>query len=179
MLMSRADIWITFSPGTERSRSPKFCAGEVAMASAPMTLMVAGALTSEVSEREAVTTTSSPRMATFSVIAGTWTVPDAGAVTSWLTVPNPLRPALTRYDPAGTAVKVYAPSEPVVWKRFTPAPVSWTLAPGRSAPDSSTTVPDTLAPLLGCACAGTATATRALSARTPPVVRQRLIGRPP
>ena len=59
MLTSRADTWVTLTPGTARSRSPMFVAGEFWMVALLMMLTAAGALTSCSSTREAVTTTCS------------------------------------------------------------------------------------------------------------------------
>ena len=55
-LMSRADIWITFTPGTERSVSAMFCAGCAASCSLVTTLIVAGASISFCSTLEALST---------------------------------------------------------------------------------------------------------------------------
>ena len=82
------------SPGTPRSRSPKFCAGDVSMTSLLRTVMVAGALMSWVSVLLALTTTSSPCTATLRVNGGTWTVP-APTVTSRVPGPKPPRFAVT------------------------------------------------------------------------------------
>ncbi len=85
---------MTLRPGTPRSRSPKFCAGEVSMTSLPTTVIVAGALMTCVSVLLALTTISSPRTATLRASGGTWTVP-APTVTSRLLGPKPPRFAVT------------------------------------------------------------------------------------
>jgi hypothetical protein len=59
--MSRADIWITFMPGTERSVSAMFCAGWAASCSLVTTLIVAGASISFCSTLEALSTVTSFR----------------------------------------------------------------------------------------------------------------------
>ena len=45
-LMSRADTWVMFTPGTARSSSAKFWVGALCSVCGPMTVIVAGALTS-------------------------------------------------------------------------------------------------------------------------------------
>jgi hypothetical protein len=58
-LMSRAETWVMFSPGTVRSSSAKFCEVAFSMCSAPITVIVAGASASFCSVFEALTTTVS------------------------------------------------------------------------------------------------------------------------
>ena len=58
-LMSRAETCVTFNPGTVRSRSAKFFDGAFWIASLVITLIVAGALISFSSDRDALTTTVS------------------------------------------------------------------------------------------------------------------------
>jgi hypothetical protein len=62
---SRADIWITLTPGTLRSRSPKFELGADCNVSAVITLIVAGAFWIVDSILEALTITVSPSVAIF------------------------------------------------------------------------------------------------------------------
>ena len=59
MLMSRAEVCVTLTPGTERNRSPYVCAGALAIDWLEMSETVAGAFTSFCSVRVAVTTTCS------------------------------------------------------------------------------------------------------------------------
>ncbi len=55
-LKSRAETCVRFRPGTDRSSSAKFRVGAISIACAVMTLMVAGALISFSSVREALNT---------------------------------------------------------------------------------------------------------------------------
>ncbi len=62
-LMSRADTWVTFTPGMLRSSSAKFCVGTFSSMALVITLIVAGASISFPSDREALTTTVSSYLA--------------------------------------------------------------------------------------------------------------------
>src|SRR5687768_14718339 len=126
--------------------------------------MVAGALTSEDSALLAVTTTSSPGRVILRVAAGDSTALAPVTSTVWVSVLNPMRVAVTRWVPGGTPVKVYRPSFPLTANLLTPGPMSWTFTPGRVAPDSSTSEPETVAPP-DCAHAGTPAARATDSAR--------------
>ncbi len=57
--MSRAEVWMTFIPGTERSRSAYVCAGVVSRTCCETTLIVAGASMTFVSTLEALSTVTS------------------------------------------------------------------------------------------------------------------------
>ena len=72
MLMSRAESWLTFRPGTARSRSPMLVAGEFSIVWLEMTLTAAGALTSCCSTREADTTTVSSKVGGWSGSGCCW-----------------------------------------------------------------------------------------------------------
>ena len=64
---SRAEVWITFTPGTLRRMSPKFWLGAVARVAALTTDIVTGAFARVDSTLDAETTTVSPRPAIFNV----------------------------------------------------------------------------------------------------------------
>jgi hypothetical protein len=69
--MSRAEVWITLSPGTARKVSAMFWAGCEASVSLVTTLIVAGASTSFCDTLEALSTvTSSARRRVSSSVAG-------------------------------------------------------------------------------------------------------------
>ena len=74
-LMSRADIWITLTPGTERRVSAMFWAGWVASCSLVTTLIVAGASISFDATLEALSTVTSSCRRTVSSVG----VASAGA----------------------------------------------------------------------------------------------------
>ena len=59
MLMSRAETWVRFNPGTERSSSAKLRVGAFSIVSAVITVIVTGALISFSSLFEPLTTTVS------------------------------------------------------------------------------------------------------------------------
>jgi hypothetical protein len=65
-LMSRAEVWMTFIPGTERRVSAMFWAGWAARASLVTTLMVAGASISLLATLEALSTVTSSARRTLS-----------------------------------------------------------------------------------------------------------------
>src|SRR5688572_15235885 len=143
------------------------------MTSLETTLMVAGAFTSSDSPLVAVTTTSSPGRVILRVVAGTVALPPSETTTSWDSLLNPTRVAVTLWVPGGTPVKVYRPSFPLTANLLAPGPISCTFAPGRGAPDSSTSDPETVPP--PWASAGTATASASDSARN----RRQPFMRPP
>jgi hypothetical protein len=58
-LMSRADTWVMFSPGTVRRSSAKFCEVARSMVAASITVIVAGVFSIFSSVREPLTTTVS------------------------------------------------------------------------------------------------------------------------
>ena len=74
-LKSRFDVWMTLTPGTWRTSSPMLMTDCASIASAPITVTVAGALTISCSTRDAVTTTVSANV--------TGSSPVCSSVWSW------------------------------------------------------------------------------------------------
>ena len=92
---SRAESWMTLTPGTERRTSPTFVLAVVSRAAAGTTDVVTGASTTRTSVREAVTTTVSPKLAMDSTRGGASTGPPATASPSRVASENPDSAAVT------------------------------------------------------------------------------------
>ena len=105
---SRAESWMTLTPGTERRTSPTFELAVVSRVAAGTTDVVTGALTTRTSVREAVTTTVSPKLAMGSMRGGTSTSPSATAIPSRVASENPDSSAVTL--PRGGVDSAVAPT---------------------------------------------------------------------
>ena len=91
---SRAESWMTLTPGTERRASPTLVLAVVSRVAAGTTEVVTGASTTRTSVREAVTTTVSPKLAMASTRGGASTRSSATAMPSRVSSEKPDSPAV-------------------------------------------------------------------------------------
>ena len=121
--------------------------------SAPVTAeMLIGTCCSGSSIRVAVTTTASSKAANRRVTAASSTGSFSTSTPSTVAWPKPLRKTVNVYTPGKTPLNVNRPSmSDTVDRAPAGSPASVTVAPGRTAPVASTTVPATCPP---CAAAG-------------------------
>ena len=92
---SRAESWITLTPGTERRTSPMFELAVVASDSPVTTDVVTGASTTRTSVRDAVTTTVSPKLASDSVTGGSSTAESVTTTSSTIASEKPASATVT------------------------------------------------------------------------------------
>ena len=91
---SRAESWMTLTPGTERRASPTLVLAVVSSVEEGTTDVVTGASTTRTSVREAVTTTVSPKLAMASTRGGASTKAPATATSSRVASEKPESPAV-------------------------------------------------------------------------------------
>ena len=91
---SRAESWMTLTPGTERRTSPMFVLAVVSRVAAGTTDVVTGASTTRTAVREAVTTTVSPKLAMGSMRGGASTSSFTTTIPSRVPSENPDSPAV-------------------------------------------------------------------------------------